>query len=604
MTPRFWLVPVALLTLFGTALAIEPKPSPWTPPPGGRKPAPTAEPAPVRIIDGVRDTGQFLPDTTMLYRVADRQGTARQFVEFWFASLAEYRPSSDSLGRTEFLNSMVNKEVLGLTALNAGRELGFEDRATMREFTNRVLANVLFQRLVADSIRVTEEDVKAYWDQFTYEQRIRRIQLDDLATARRVHAELVGKRLKWADAVRRYSRANTATGGEGELGWTSRDRVDAVTANVIFPLKPGEISAPFEDADGVQIVQVVERRPRQAPAYHAIRRGLRSQLINDLQSIRGQVIQQRLRERVRMKYDSTQVEFAARQFRAASQMHRSERGATLEINDIVPEFSNADTGRVLARWDGGSLSLGHLTHVYSDISPLLRPNLNSFDAVVGQINSIVLEPYMAEYARELGLERDPIAVWQIDRKREELLVGHMFQDSIQSKVWVSRTERREYYEKNKTQFVTFPSVEYAAFARSSRVSADSLAAALRAGASARELAHRDSLSGWEASSIQRRRHDEKGAYFKLLFEELRPGQVTIEGPDRQGDFLVIQLMTYDAGRQLSFEESEAYADESLQNMKAERMLNDMIARLRKRYPIMQRPDLVMKVRLSDPTLDD
>jgi hypothetical protein len=63
------------------------------------------------------------------------------------------------------------------------------------------------------------------------------------------------------------------------------------------------------------------------------------------------------------------------------------------------------------------------------------------------------------------------------------------------------------------------------------------------------------------------------------------------------------VLSYDGGRQLSYEESEAMIDESLQNQKSEKALNDMIARLQKRYPVAMRPELVMLVKLVDPSVD-
>ena len=43
-------------------------------------------------------------------------------------------------------------------------------------------------------------------------------------------------------------------------------------------------------------------------------------------------------------------------------------------------------------------------------------------------------------------------------------------------------------------------------------------------------------------------------------------------------------------------------DESLQNLESERLLKAFIERHRKRYPIATRPDLVMRIRLVDPSL--
>lgn len=606
MKPLRLLLSAFLLVAAAQAHAADSKPAPWRP--SGPKPAaPTAPASPARgvtIIDGVPDTGQFLPDTTWLIRVGPRTRTIRDFVEAWFASLVEFRPKGDSAGRVEFLNSMLNKEVLGLTALASQRPLGFEDRAKMREFNDRMLSNLLYQRLVMDSIQITEQDVREYWSQYTYSQRFRHITLFDGALAERVRADLVAGRIRWADAVKRYSRSKVDRGPDGELGWVTRDKLEPAIAEQIYVLKPGDISRVFEDREGFQIVQAVERKSAQAPAYEALRRTLRSQLYDFRASSRSGVIFDQLRREAAMVYDTANIRFATENFRETVKVRSEPLSTTFEINDIMPEFSPADTGRILARWKDGHLSLSRLVHHYMDITPLMRPNLTTFEAMRGQVDAVVLEPYIAGYARRLGLDKDPIAIAQSEHKLEEILVGHMFQDSIASRVWVSRPERREYYEKNKNQFFTFPRVRFAAFARNSRTSADSLAGALRAGANAEALVQADSATGSPTSSIQTRRDDEKGAYHKLLFEELRPGQVAVMGPDRSGDFAVIQLLQFDAGRQLSFEESEQYADESLQNIKGEKLLNEMLGRLKKRYPVASRPEIVMSIRLVDPTLQD
>src|SRR4029077_6227974 len=116
-------------------------------------------------ISGVYDTGQFLPDTTELARVNDRVIRIGRFVDAYFASFIQSRPRPDSAGRIEFLNSMVNKEILALTALAINRPLEFEDRVTLRGVTDRALANALYQRAVIDSVTVTDDDLRRVHEQ-------------------------------------------------------------------------------------------------------------------------------------------------------------------------------------------------------------------------------------------------------------------------------------------------------------------------------------------------------------------------------------------------------------------------------------------------------
>ena len=260
----------------------------------------------------------------------------------------------------------------------------------------------------------------------------------------------------------------------------------------------------------------------------------------------------------------------------------------------VPEFEPADTSRVLARWKGGRLSLGDFVHQYTDLTPLMRPAVNDYWLLRGQVISTACTPYMADLARERGLDRDALVLSQVQRRTEELMVEHLYQDSVESKVWVKPEERRAYYEKNKHQYVTFEVVTYGALACDRKSEADSVAAQLRGGLKFADLLAADSLLGIHRGSIKEIRENEPGgAYYKLLFSEMRPGQVTVEGPLRDKSYLVMQGLSHPAGKQLSFEEAQEYVDQSLQNLKAEALLNAFLERLKKRYPVVQHPERVI-----------
>src|SRR5262252_212287 len=142
-------------------------------------------------INDVPDTGQFLPDSVWLLRVGPRVTTVGDYVRAWFTSYPEYRPAGDSAGRVQFLNSLLHKDVLGMTALALNRPQGFEDRLALRETRQRSLANAVYQRFVRDSVVVTDAEVRAQWESYKWQQHFRHILVADRATADRVRRELI-----------------------------------------------------------------------------------------------------------------------------------------------------------------------------------------------------------------------------------------------------------------------------------------------------------------------------------------------------------------------------------------------------------------------------
>ena len=160
-----------------------------------------------------------------------------------------------------------------------------------------------------------------------------------------------------------------------------------------------------------------------------------------------------------------------------------------------------------------------------------------------------------------------------------------------------------YYEKNKSQYFTYPSVDYATFWRPTKAGTDSLVARLKSGADPLAILSADSAAGLISGSVKHLRFDEPSTDHKTVFEEMRPGDVQTRGPDKQGDYIIYRLIRYDGGRQLSFAESDPLIAESLQNMREDEALQALVERLSKRFRIEMHPELLGQIKLVDPTID-
>jgi len=232
---------------------------------------------------------------------------------------------------------------------------------------------------------------------------------------------------------------------------------------------------------------------------------------------------------------------------------------------------------------------------------MLRPAMNTPEGVREQVEGVILGPTMVQLAYDRHIDQDPEAKALIDKKHEELLVGHMYEDSIQSRIKVTSDMRHKFYANNKKGYFTYPRVRYAAISTHSRASADSLKARLVHGEKADAILFADSLAGLRRGSIQERSQNEHGPYQKVLFEELRPGQVSVDGPDRNGDYIVLQSIAYDPGHQLQYAEVEKLVDESVQSIASEELLNKFIARHRKEYGVEVHPEQVMRFQVANPS---
>lgn len=554
------------------------------------------------FINGVLDTGQFLPDTAVIGRVNEVRITSRDFVETYYNAYAPDRPAQDSLGRVEWLNSMVNKVVLGTLARKVNKPFGFEDRATLRDYRQRVLANILFQRAVLDSAIVDTAEVRQVYDrEFKTEYHLRHILLRQLAAAEVGRRELLSGRIQWKDAVAAYSIAASPGNPEGDLGWVQRLTMNYDEAQAVRRLKPGEISEPVEDSDGYHLVLLVESRPAVPPLFETIERPIGQQLRGRDIRTRADRLLQVMREQVHMRYDSTAINWASAQFKPSLGTERSAHGMGLVVDLGLPTFSPADTGRVLATYDGGSLTLGRLLNEYALIPGVQRPPINSFDQFRIEVDSIVLEALKAHLAELRGLDHDPEAVAQIEKRTEQIMVEHLYQDSVESKIRVTPAERRRYYDTHVNGFTTYPAARFAQLVASDSAAALALDMRLRNGEKAEEILEADSLAGrTDAGRIREDRQNDQTEYHALVFNDLKPGKTRILGPDRDGKYVVIQLLSFDPGHLLPWSEAESIADDAVRAQKAETLFKRLLARHRRRFKIVLHPEMVMRIRLVDP----
>lgn len=546
-------------------------------------------------INGIPDTSSYwLRDTVVLGRVNGRPLRVREFIDTYYDSYAEDRPDGDSLGRVQWLNSMINKAILGTVARQANYPFGFEERQAMREHTERVLSNVLFQRAVLESVKVDEKEIRERYELLKTEYHLRHILFADSALAGRIRSDLGAGRITWKDAAAKYSTAVNDSGPEGDLGWLGQ-AVDFDEPR-IFNLGPGQISPVLPDPAGFQIVQLLARRAVEPPAWEGARSFIGNQLGLRQVRLRSERLVTILRAQSGMQYDDANIRWAASQFPPE---RRSDVDLAVRFGGVLPVFTPADTARALAQWRDGRLSLGAFVAAYSNLPPTHRPNIHSRESFINQVDAFVLEPYKARMAVERKLDQDSLALAMIDKKREQLLVEHLYRDSVEARISVDAAQRRKYYERHLAQYMTFPSVRYALLVRSDSVSAQALAARLRSGEKAEDIQRADSLAGLP-SRLRADSEGRPGAFHALLFNELKPGKVAVQGPDEKGQYAVIQSLAYDAGRQLSFAESQGYVDESLRSEKAEELFMKLVTRQRRTFKIESHPELVMRIKLVDP----
>jgi peptidyl-prolyl cis-trans isomerase C len=542
-----------------------------------------------------------LPDSAVIARVDTRPITVYDFRERWFSSDPTARPHMDSLGRVEFLHSLVDKEVLSLEALKAGTRLTPSDEWSLRGYEEKLLTLRLYQLRVEEPGTPTEQQMHAIHDLMGWRMRLRYLLFADRETAQGVRSQLASGRITWEAAAKRAPLTPDSL-VRGDLGWTTLGTVPTRHAATVFALRPPLYSEVLLDEDGYRVWQCLERQSQPVPPFASIRRTLwiQARYVN-MAPLEAAFFEDMAR-RVAPAYDTTNIVWLADRFEEANR-NLGDVMSGLDLRTRVPVIPAADTSRVLARVGNQVYSAARLIAAYTDIPPMRRNRIVTPSALFGMLERMVLAPTIAQAAREQGVDRAPDVVAEMRKQREGMLVGHMYDDSVQARMTYDPRANRRWYEAHRKDYVLRDHVRYALLLRATEAGADSLGARLAAGESAQAIWSADSAAGWRGGGLRDLYAGQGHTYYHMLMEELHEKQWTKEYLGGDKVWAVFYIVRHETPRPMAYEEVADIVGQTLENAQAEKLLKDMIARLRRRHRIVQHPELLMRIRLEDPTGD-
>ncbi|MFY1828805.1 foldase protein PrsA [Myxococcus fulvus] len=175
---------------------------------------------------------------------------------------------------------------------------GLTMKAYREMLRKRILRDRLLRMKVGPKVKVTEEDLKAAYNQYARvesedsEVHARHIlvQVDPKATEEQVAAarkkaegiaqEARREGMDFASLARARSEGPSAQDG-GDLGWFKRGVMVAAFEKVAFNLKEGEVSEPVRTNFGWHILKVEERRSVAATSYDEMRPKLENKLLQE-----------------------------------------------------------------------------------------------------------------------------------------------------------------------------------------------------------------------------------------------------------------------------------------------------------------------------------
>ncbi len=523
----------------------------------------------------------IVPDSTLLARVGSRTITAGLYIDNWVAGNALTRPAAaDSAGRRQFLDILVNRELLRLAALEHPHPLDFADQTQLAEWREEALRNALYKKLVADSVVITDDDIRHMHAIKSTLLRIRRITC-------RTQQECAGLRARWArgepwSQLVKASVDTSTVRKNGYVGMQTYLNMGMGMAQEVYRLKDGAVSQPLYDRGFWHLILVEGRHEMRSDPLESQYRSLREEVrrVKEAQFI-SRAEERFARER-KVQYEADNLAFASRVFVKAAVVSFGIQGPEIDLT-AVPQFEPRDTSRVLATSLSGRMTLGGFLDEFLKLNPLARPSIQTPEDLIHAINNFLFPPYLLQLAKEMHLDQTEYFQGEMQRVTANIQVDKLYADSVEKRLRITAKDLQRFYEKNKNLYFTYPQEHLFWFYRPSKQWAGALADSLKHGSLEPIAAMKqDSLLGRPWS-------EERIAYtsgpndYRKLFQEMKNGEVRVL-PDQQGATVLMRVELI-PGRQLSYREAEALVDESVHNIKAEELLQSLLAKLRKRYPV-------------------
>ncbi|CUB31956.1 MULTISPECIES: peptidylprolyl isomerase [Bacillus] len=153
----------------------------------------------------------------------------------------------------------------------------------------QVKYELLTQKAAKDNIKVTDDEIKEYWEGLKGQIRASHIVVADKKTAEEVEKKLK-KGEKFEDLAKEYSTDSTATNG-GELGWISKDneQLDSTFRKAAFKLKTNEVSNPVKTQFGYHIIKKTEERGKYDDMKKELKSEVLEQKLNDSNAVQEAV---------------------------------------------------------------------------------------------------------------------------------------------------------------------------------------------------------------------------------------------------------------------------------------------------------------------------
>ncbi len=347
--------------------------------------------------------------------------------------------------KRERLDMLIEEKIY----LNDAYEKNLDKDTTIIQAVERdkrgFLMNVLYDKVVASVVKITDEEIKNYYESLKEEVSARHILVNDEKLADSVYNLVMQDTsdANFAKIAQIYSNDPGTKDKGGDLGFFKRGRMIQEFENAAFALKIGEISKPVKTPYGYHIIKLTGRRTVEQPPFETMK--------NDLER---ELKMRKERERTSAFLDS--IKNAAGLtltdgFKNIQAKLSAENPLTLSANE---------ESVVVATYKYGNLKANDLKRIWDYTPSYKRSEIIANpekikEALFNDIQMTLLE----KVASEIGIEKTPEYKERYKRALEQEMVRAYKDKFVYANIQVTTDEIKQYYDTHQDEFKVEPRVQ-------------------------------------------------------------------------------------------------------------------------------------------------
>jgi peptidyl-prolyl cis-trans isomerase C len=533
----------------------------------------------------------------VLAKVNDRKITIGDFEKASQTMEDKYLPTTNDLaGKKELLDHMINKEVMALKSTSAGYEKEEWFIRFFNRYKGQYLVAAMQNEYVIKKVKVTDEEVKNYYNHMKYEYTLRQINVPSESEAAEIREQIMAG-ADFADMAKKRSTSLDASDG-GYIGPNSIGGILYWVEDALFSMKEGDVSQPLQTPTGWTLVKV-ERIREIVPDHDINWARQRVTAIKQKQELMN--LRHKIEKEIGLFINPEAIAVVYSNLPPDIPMDDIINYRVTRSNAPKLEIPEQYQGIILAKYADGSYTLKDYMKLYDEMSLPDRPRHQyGTESIYDSIHKKILDEALPAYCEQkLKILDIPEVRAGLEKKKEEFLVYRLYDDQVRSRVDVSNMEVEKYYQEHKNELLGPEKRDFSIIITGSKDKADEAVKAARQGEDFTRLVKKYSEDPTVAENMGRSGLVSQGHFtdYDAIAFKLPEGAVSDPLQVPRG-WAVVKVWKIEKGQPVAYAEAAQSIKNALVEDKADKLLQTKLAEWRKDYQIKIFESNLKKARLT------